>query len=170
MILYTIGHGTKTFDEFVALLRAHGVRHVVDVRSFPGSRAHPHFGREHLEKALPACAIAYTHMRELGGRRRGLGAASPNVAWQHEAFRGYADYMMEPSFWNALDQLLVIAAQQPTVIMCSETLWWRCHRRMIADAATGRGVDVRHIMNAKEAAPHRMTSFARITDARVVYD
>lgn len=169
MILFTIGHGTRPFDEFVEFVRAHGIARVVDVRSYPGSRKNPQYGKERLERTLPAAGIEYEHMLELGGRRRGLGASSPNTGWEHEAFRGYADYMMEPAFWSALDELLRKAAAEPVAVMCSETLWWKCHRRMIADAATARGAHVRHIMRTDLAAPHQLTPFAKIVGGRVAF-
>ena len=169
MILYTIGHGTRSIGEFVELVRENGVRRVVDVRSYPGSRANPQFSRERLEIDLPAADIEYQFVPELGGRRRGLGEASPNTAWKHAAFRGYADYMMESPFWNALNTLLKNANEVPTAVMCAETLWWRCHRRMIADAAVASGAEVRHIMKSNVAAPHQLTSFARVVGDRVSY-
>ena len=170
MILYTIGHGTRTLEEFLELLRSHGVERLVDVRSYPGSRANPQFNKERLAIDLPAAGIAYAHARDLGGRRLGLADASPNRAWEHAAFRGYADYMMEPPFWNALDILLKSAQTVPTAIMCSETVWWRCHRRMIADAATARGAEARHIMKSRQAVPHQLTAFARVIGDRVSYE
>jgi len=169
MTLYTIGHGTQPLDELVELLRCHGVERVVDVRSFPRSRKNPQFNNERLASDLPAAGIAYEHAPDLGGRRRAL-RLSPNAAWEHPAFRGYADYMLEPAFWNALDVLLTSSQTTPTAVMCSETLWWRCHRRMIADAATARGAQVVHIMKAGEAAAHRLTPFARISGDRLTYD
>lgn len=168
--LYTIGHGTRSIDEFVALLREHGIAAVADVRSYPSSRANPQFNQDALAASLQDAGIAYEHRRALGGRRRGLGAASPNTAWTHPAFRGYADYIMEDGFATALDDLLAAAAQRPTAILCSETLWWRCHRRMIADAAVARGFDVAHIMKPGAVAHHEVTPFATIVDRRVRYD
>jgi uncharacterized protein (DUF488 family) len=169
MTLYTIGHGTRPIADFIDILRAHGVERVTDVRAFPGSRTNPQFGKERLAVDLPAAGIEYEHAPALGGRRRGLGETSPNTAWQHPAFRGYADYMMTGDFQDALRDLLKTSIKVKTAIMCSETLWWRCHRRMIADAATASGANVLHIMNIKNPAPHRLTPFARISGDTVTY-
>jgi len=167
--LYTVGHGTRTGDEFVRLLKAHGITRLLDVRTAPGSRKHPQFGMQALSRMLERNGIVYEHRPELGGFRKGLGEKSPNVAWKNAGFRGYADYMLEDAFWKALDNILQIAAQEPTAVMCSETLWWRCHRRLIADAATARGADVRHIMRPDLAEAHRLMPPARIVGDRVVY-
>jgi uncharacterized protein (DUF488 family) len=168
--LFTIGHGTRSIDDFVSLLREHRIVTVADVRSYPSSRANPQFNRDALAASLEEVGVRYDHRRELGGRRHGLGSASPNTAWTHPAFRGYADYMLQDVFWNALDDLLAEAAVQVTTVMCSETLWWRCHRRMIADAAIARGVAVMHVMKPGSVAQHELTPFAKIVERRVRYD
>lgn len=142
---------------------------LIDVRAYPGSRANPQFGKAALAAALQSAGIVYEHWPALGGRRRGLGEASPNAAWQHPAFRAYADYMMTDEFWSTLDELLSRAGAQTTVVMCSETLWWRCHRRLIADASTARGAQVFHIMRPGILAPHVLSPPARIVGDRVVY-
>ena len=169
MKLYTIGHGTRTAEEFLRLLQAHKIARLLDVRTAPGSRKHPQFGMLALQQMLERHGIAYEHHPELGGFRKGLGAQSPNMAWKNESFRGYADYMLQDEFWKALDGVLVKAAKEPLVVMCSETLWWRCHRRLIADAATARGADVRHIMRPDLAEAHKLMPPARIAGDRVVY-
>lgn len=169
MTLYTIGHGTRSIDDFLALLRDEGIKLVIDVRAFPASRTNPQYNKPTLMTTLEAAQVTYEHWATLGGRRRGLGDASPNTAWQHPAFRAYADYMLEDEFWRALDALLDRAAAQPTVIMCSETLWWRCHRRMIADAAVARGAHVVHILTAGKTAEHVLSPPARLERGRVVY-
>lgn len=169
MTLYTIGHGTRSTEELVEALRYFGVRRLVDVRTYPGSRTNPQFGREQLEKGLPAYGITYEHCAQLGGRRRGLGPDSPNRRWKNTAFRGYADHMLQDGFWAALDDLLREAAAVPTAVMCAETLWWRCHRRLIADAATARGAAVVHIMTSGVAQPHKMLPPASLVGDRVTY-
>jgi uncharacterized protein (DUF488 family) len=166
--LFTIGHSTRSLEDFLGLLAREGVTHLVDVRAFPASRRYPHFNREELEKSLPAVGVKYSHAPELGGRRRAR-KDSHNTEWRNEGFRGYADYMESPRFRAALDELLGAARKQPTVIMCAEAVPWRCHRSLISDAATARGVSVVHIMD-QGTQEHRLTSFARIDHGTVRYD
>ncbi|HEY6358245.1 MAG TPA: DUF488 domain-containing protein, partial [Vicinamibacterales bacterium] len=167
--LYTIGHGTRSTEDFLAMLRERGIALLIDVRAFPSSRANPQFNKDALAATLAAAGIAYEHWPQLGGRRRGLGDASPNTAWQHPAFRAYADYMMTGEFRTALDSLMARTAERPTAVMCSETLWWRCHRRLIADAAVARGADVLHLMKSGDAKPHALSPHARIAGNSVTY-
>src|SRR5918999_1031253 len=142
--LHTVGHGTLFAEELVALLAGAGIGGLVDVRSFPGSRRNPHFGREAMERWVPAAGIAYTWLRDLGGRRRPA-SGSPHVALRHEAFRGYADHMESPEFLASVEKLLSLAEQGPTAVMCSESVWWRCHRRLLADhLLLAQGVEVVH--------------------------
>jgi uncharacterized protein (DUF488 family) len=166
--LYTIGHSTRTIEDFVGLLRAHGVTQVADVRAFPMSRRLPHFNREPLAESLRQHEIAYRHFPDLGGRRRPR-PDSVNGGWQHESFRGYADYMATAGFQAALDELLLYAGIGRTAVMCAESVWWRCHRRLIADALVARAVPVFHIMTGDRANPHEMTSFAVVEGIRVTY-
>lgn len=168
LTLYTIGHGAGTFDAFVEQLQAAGIRRVVDVRRFPGSHRHPHFGREALEAALTAQGIAYEWSPDLGGRRRPT-PGSPNVALRNDAFRAYADYMATPEFAAAAEALLASAAADQASILCSETLWWRCHRRLIADWATARGASVLHLIGGK-ATPHVPTAGLRALTLPLRYD
>lgn len=167
MTIYTIGHSTRSFEDFVALLRAHHVHQIADVRAFPRSRRHPHFNLESLERALPTCGVGYRHFRGLGGRRQPR-RHSPNSAWRSEGFRGYADYMITAEFVENLDALVDYAAQ-PTAVMCAEAVWWRCHRQLIADALVARDVDVRHIGSAGPPAVHTLTPFARLQRGKVTY-
>ena len=169
MTLYTIGHGMRTAQELIDALQSFDVRLVADVRAYPRSRTNPQFNEDTLRQTLASAAIAYEHWRSLGGRRRGRGDASPNAAWHHPAFRAYADYMMEDAFWSALDTLLAQAAQTVTAVMCSETLWWRCHRRMISDAAVARGAQVFHIMRPGVVVPHQLPAWAHVVGDRVSY-
>jgi uncharacterized protein (DUF488 family) len=166
--IHTIGHGNRTFDELVNALRAHGIAQLVDVRSFPGSRRNPQFGREALTRSLPRSGIAYRWMKELGGRRRSR-PESPNTGWRVEGFRAYADYMETPEFAAALDELIRIARDTPTAYMCAERLWWQCHRRLISDALTVRGLEVLHVLDADKADPHKLTDFLRVEDGQLVY-
>jgi uncharacterized protein (DUF488 family) len=168
VIVYTIGHSTRSRDDLLALLGAHGVTQLADVRTVPKSRRHPHFSQDALSRSLPAAGIAYRHAGGLGGLRKPR-AESRNRAWRHEGFRGYADYMETPEFDAALDQLIEWSRQAPTAVMCAEAVWWRCHRRLIADALVARGVEVRHIMSATAASAHTLTDFARVDAERVRY-
>ncbi|HMF95016.1 MAG TPA: DUF488 domain-containing protein [Vicinamibacterales bacterium] len=167
MTLYTIGHSTRTLDQFIALLRVHEIAQLADVRTVPKSRRHPHFAREALSRSLPAAAIAYRHFAGLGGLRKPR-QDSQNTAWRHESFRGYADHMQTPAFREALDELIEWSAV-PTVVMCAEAVWWHCHRQLIADALVARGIDVRHIISAAPAPQHALTSFARVEGGHVTY-
>ncbi len=166
--LFTIGHSTRSLEDFLGLLAREGVTHLVDVRAFPASRRYPHFNGAELEKSLESVGIRYSHAPDLGGRRRAR-KDSHNTEWRNDSFRGYADYMETPRFEAALDDVLQIARGEPTAIMCAEAVPWRCHRSLISDAAVARGVSVWHILETG-AQEHRLTSFARIEDGRVRYD
>jgi len=166
--LWTVGHSTRSADEFVELLLSHRIQTVADVRRFPGSRRHPHFARENLEALLRAPNIGYRWMPELGGRRSPR-SDSRNTGWRVAAFRGYADYMETPEFSTALRELLSVAGQSPTAIMCAEALWWQCHRRLIADALVAAGHEVRHIRALGEAEPHLLIAPASIVNGALSY-
>jgi uncharacterized protein (DUF488 family) len=159
----TLGHSNHTWAEFMAILRAWDIQRIVDVRSFPGSRAHPPFNRELLRASLGEAGIGYTHAPALGGRRPKLPGAPPaeNAGWQHAAFHNFADYAHTPPFLRALDELADLARAQRCALMCSEAVWWRCHRRIITDYLLRRGWAVRHIMSAASVKPATMTPFAR---------
>lgn len=170
--LMTIGHSTLPLKLFLTGLQANGVEMLVDVRSFPGSRRYPQFGREALTQSLPAAGIAYLWMRALGGRRKPL-AESENGAWRNASFRGYADYMQTEKFASALDELMGLSQKSSLAYMCSEAVPWRCHRSLISDALTARGFQVEHIFvkpnGESERRPHSMTDFACVEGARVTY-
>ena len=166
--LYTIGHSTRPADAFVALLRAHGIRHLVDVRTIPRSRHNPQYNSDALAATLAAAGIGYTHMKGLGGLRKPK-PDSINAGWRNDSFRGYADYMQTPEFAAAIDDLLAIGAEQPTAIMCAEAVPWRCHRSLVADALFARGVEADEIVSETRATPHKLTSFARVDGTRVTY-
>jgi uncharacterized protein (DUF488 family) len=168
--LLTFGHGTATADELVALLEGAGAERLVDVRTAPGSRRHPHVRREAMAGWLGEAGVGYRWEPELGGFRR-PDPGSVNTALRHPAFRGYADYMRTPPFWVALDRLLAEAAAAPTTAMCSETLWWRCHRRLLADAAVlVRGAEVLHLDHRGRLEPHRPTDGVRRDGDLLAYD
>lgn len=157
--LYTVGHSTRSSEELLALLREAGVELLADVRAFPSSRRHPQFSRGELADWLGAAGIAYRHMPGLGGRRSPV-PGSPNGGWRELAFQGYADHMRSPEFQDALAELEAAARVTPTAIMCAEAVWWRCHRRLIADALVARGWRVEHLGIDGRPADHELTEFA----------
>src|SRR5262249_16794571 len=167
--VYTLGHSTRTADDFLALLDAHAIRGIADVRRFPASRRHPHFAREPLAKMLGAKGIRYDWLPALGGRRAAR-PDSPHVAWREPGFRGYADYMDSTEFRDGLAALLALAAARPTAVMCAEAVPWRCHRQLIADALTVRGITVLHVIDAGPPRPHALSAIARRDGDRIVYD
>ena len=166
--LWTVGHSTRPSEEFVEALRFFEIKVLADVRSFPGSRKYPQYGKEMLAVTLAEHAIGYHWLATLGGRRRVL-PDSPNTAWRNASFRGYADYMASAEFAQGLVQLLELASKARTALMCAEAVWWRCHRSMIADALCVRGIEVMHILDAKHSVVHPMTSPARIVRGRLTY-
>jgi len=173
-MLLTVGHGTLGADELVELLASTGVQLLVDIRSAPASRRHPHFCREQMERWLPAAGIDYRWEKDLGGHRRTV-VGSANTALRHPSFRGYADYMASGSFVAGLARLLSDAAARSTAAMCAETLWWRCHRRLVADAAVLlEGAAVYHLDHHGRLSAHRVTEGARMVEmdgkARLLYD
>lgn len=167
-VVMTIGHSTRSAEDFLALLQAHGVKAVADVRAVPKSRRHPHFAREALASFLAGHGVAYEHFPGLGGLRKPR-PDSVNTGWRHPSFRAYADHMQSIEFRHALDALLMFAENSLTAVMCAESQWWQCHRQLIADALVARGIEVRHIMSPRSAPAHQLTSFARIDGARVWY-
>ena len=168
--LRTVGHGTLAADELARLVRGAGVDVLVDVRSFPASRRHPQFRREAMEQWLPAAGVDYVWESRLGGRRKPA-PDSPHGALRVAGFRGYADHMETTEFRDALDELLAEAAVRPATVMCAESLWWRCHRRLLADAAVLlRGASVEHLFHDGRLEVHRPTPEARVEGDRLVYD
>lgn len=166
--VWTIGHSSRSIDEFLDLLSPLSIELIADVRRYPGSRAYPHFNPKPLAEALAGAGIGYEAYLDLGGRRSAR-ADSPHTIWRHPAFRGYADYMDTPEFAGALERLIRAAGEAPTAIMCSEAVWWRCHRSMIADALKVRGTSVVHIMGAGKTVEHPYTAPARIVNGRLHY-
>ena len=167
-VIYTVGHSTRTIEELVEILRAHGVERLVDVRTIPRSRHNPQFSRQVLSKALHNRHLGYRHMKALGGLRHAR-SDSINTGWRNASFRGFADYMQTSSFETALDRLVQLADEKPTAIMCAEAVPWRCHRSLIADALTARGYEVRDIMSATSAKPHVLMPMATVRNHRVTY-
>lgn len=166
--VWTIGHSTRTADAFIAVLKAHGVEALVDVRRFPGSRRLPQFNEGTLGATLEAAGIAYHWIPALGGRRT-ADADSPNTGWRHPAFRGYADHLASEEFAGGLFELLMMAGGLRTAIMCAEMLWWQCHRRLIADVLTSLGYEVLHIQTERPAEPHRLAEPAHLIDGVLSY-
>jgi uncharacterized protein (DUF488 family) len=166
--IWTIGHSTRPIEELLGLLSGARMETIADVRSFPGSRKYPQYGKEALAATLAAHGIGYDWLPALGGRRR-VSPDSPNIAWRNASFRGYADYMSSPEFAQGLRQLIQLASQARTAIMCAEAVWWRCHRSMIADALSVRGIKVVHILDAKHSVVHPMTSPARVVGGTLTY-
>jgi uncharacterized protein (DUF488 family) len=166
--LFTIGHSTRSLEQFLGLLAREGATHLIDVRAFPTSARYPHFSQPSFQRSLVDAGLRYTHMPSLGGRRRGR-RDSRNTQWRNASFRAFADYMETREFKEALEDLLSFAGLEPTVIMCAEAVPWRCHRFLIADAALAADCSVLHILDGG-TEPHRLTSFGRIDAGRVRYD
>jgi uncharacterized protein (DUF488 family) len=166
--IWTVGHSTRSGEEFTQILLAHGVEVLVDVRTFPGSRRYPQFNRAALAEELGAQKIRYQHEPRLGGRRTPR-PDSHNTAWRNAQFRGYADHMETDEFKNGVRVLLEAASNARVAVMCAEAVWWRCHRSLIADYLKAEGHDVIHILDAKKTEEHPFTSAARIVSGRLSY-
>ena len=167
--IWTIGHSTRSFEEFLEMLHSFSIKLIADVRSYPGSRRFPQFNKEALEVSLPQDNIQYAHLKNLGGRRK-ANPDSKNTGWRHAAFRGYADYMETNAFKDGIIKLANRALEQRTAYLCSEALWWRCHRSMISDYLRLQGWNVMHIMGIGKAEPHSYTEPARIVDGKLNYE
>jgi uncharacterized protein (DUF488 family) len=167
MTVFTIGHSTRPLAELINLLTANSITKLVDVRSIPRSRHNPQFNSDTLPAALEAAGIGYIHMTGLGGLRRPQ-PDSPNTGWRSKSFKGYADYMLTEEFQASLAELMALAKTERVAVMCAEALPWRCHRSLMGDALTARGIEVEHIMGEKNQA-HRMTEFARVSGETVIY-
>lgn len=167
-IIYTIGHSTRTEEEFIAILGSFKIELLADIRTYPGSKRYPHFNKENLQRSLSAEKIIYKHFPELGGRRKPV-KDSTNNAWKNDAFRGYADYMQTDDFKNGIRQLEEQASQHRTAFMCSEAVWWRCHRSLVSDHLKWKGWKVLHIMSENKSEEHPYTSPAKIVDGKLNY-
>src|SRR5258706_9900007 len=166
--IWTIGHSTRSIEEFVDALKSYEIQVLIDVRSFPGSRRYPQFNKGQLKVSLAAVGIEYQHYPELGGRRNAR-SDSLNMAWRNKMFRGYADYMETDEFRSGIARLVEVARARRTTIMCAEAVWWRCHRSLISDYLKSSGVEVAHIMAAGKSQPHPFTSAARIVNGELSY-
>jgi uncharacterized protein (DUF488 family) len=166
--LYSVGHSNRTIEQFIALLMAHGIQQVIDIRTIPKSRHNPQFNKESLPKSLKKAHIFYTHLKELGGLRHPQ-KDSINTGWENLSFRGFADYMATPEFKTGLDYLKTIAVSVKTAMMCAEAVPWRCHRSLIADALTKQKWQVFHIQSKKTAPLHEITPFLKISNGNLVY-
>jgi len=167
-IIYTIGHSTHSLSEFLNMLQSFDIKILTDIRSMPGSRRFPQFNKEDLKISLEEAGIQYIHLADLGGRRK-VKKDSKNNRWNNDSFKGYADYMETEEFENAIVKLKCLAIEQPTAYMCSEAVWWRCHRSMVSDNLKAKGWTVLHIMATGKAQEHKYTSPARIIDDNVLY-
>src|ERR1700735_3491652 len=166
--IFTIGHSTRALDELVDLLRGHGVRRVIDIRTIPRSRRNPQYNRETLGPALRSRKIGYVHLKGLGGLRHAK-PNSKNLGWHNASFRGFADYMQTPGFEAALRRAIKLSKDKPSALMCAEAVPWRCHRSLVADALTARNFPVEHIMSESRANPHKLTPFAQVRGKKVTY-
>lgn len=168
--LFTIGHSNHSAEQFIDLLRQHEIEVIVDIRRFPNSRTFPHFNGDELSTTLEKNGIEYHWMEALGGRRpKAKGSASPNTGLRNESFRNYADYMQTEAFRTGVDELMQIAQSRRTAIMCAESVFWRCHRRLVSDFVLANGGTVQHIFPSGDARPHGLTEGAHVQDANVTY-
>ena len=166
--IWTVGHSTLSWPDFLQLLLGAGVGTVADVRRYPASRRHPQFEARSMARALADAGLAYVHFEALGGRRQPR-PDSPNLAWRNAGFRGYADYMATPAYAAARDALEVLAIDGPTAVLCAEALWWQCHRGLLADDLKSRGWEVRHLLPGRASVSHPYTAAARLIDGRLDY-
>jgi len=167
--LYTIGHSTRTLEDLIETLLAHGIQTLVDIRAFPMSRRLPQFNREALEKSLPAAGIRYVWMKALSGYRKKTRDESPNIALRNASFRNYADYMLTVEFESAMAELIALGGESRTAYMCAERVYFRCHRMLVSDWLVAHGHEVMHIDGKGAAKPHRLTGEARMIDGELVY-
>jgi uncharacterized protein (DUF488 family) len=169
-LIFTIGHSTHPIETFLALLSEHEIVTLADVRSYPSSKRWPHFNQEELHRAMERAGIEYRWFKSLGGRRHSKDAQSPHTAWQIPAFRSYADYADSGDFRAGLEELIALAECARAAYICSEGLWWRCHRRIISDHLVVRGWTVMHIMPGGKLTEHALPDFARVENGRLIYD
>jgi uncharacterized protein (DUF488 family) len=168
LTIYTIGHSTRSLDEFIAILESFRIELLCDIRTIPKSRRNPQFAGEALQSALAEHGIEYVHLKALGGLRHPR-KDSPNTAWRNDSFRGYADYMQTEEFAKAVDDLIARAERKRTVIMCAEAVPWRCHRSLVGDAFIVRGVEVQDIISEARTQPHKLTPWATVKGVEVTY-
>ncbi len=168
LTIFTIGHSTHPIGEFIELLRMHGVRQIIDIRTIPKSRHNPQFNADALAASLRAARIRYRHLKSLGGLRHAR-SDSINLGWRNASFRGFADYMQTPEFQTGLEDAIELAAKTPTALMCAEAVPWRCHRSLVSDALTARGIQVLEIISRTEPKEHKLTPFARVRGTQITY-
>jgi uncharacterized protein (DUF488 family) len=166
--IFTIGHSTRPIEEFLDLLRAHGIKQLIDIRTIPKSRRNPQYNLDALAASLAAAKISYMHLKELGGLRHPR-RDSVNQGWRNDSFRGYADYMQTPEFSVGLDRAIAVAKNKPTALMCAEAVPWRCHRSLVSDALLARGIRVLEIISSAEPKVHALTPFAHVSGTQVTY-
>ena len=166
--VFTVGHSNRSLDAFLAILKAHGIESLDDIRTIPRSRHNPQFSAEAIEKSLPRAGIFYVCLPRLGGLRRPR-KDSRNLAWRNDSFRGYADYMETAEFEKGIAELLALARDRRTAMMCAEALYYRCHRSLVSDALVCRGVETVHLLDHKKTSAHRLTPFVKIEDGRPTY-
>lgn len=168
--VYTIGHSTRSIEEFVQLLKENNIQLLIDVRRFPGSRRHPQFNKENLDQSLGNAGINYRHMEALGGRREKPGKNSKNDGWNNDSFQAYADYLNSSEVQEIINELAELAQETRYALMCAEAVYWRCHRRIIADALVARDVTVRHILGPGQINEHSLNNMAQVLEnGRVIY-
>jgi uncharacterized protein (DUF488 family) len=167
--LFTIGHSTHSLEQFLYLLNRHDVKVLADIRRFPGSRKFPHFNQENLASKLPEAGIEYHWLEPLGGRRKTTIVSSTNLGLRNESFRNYADYMLTEGFQKGIEELLALAIGKQTAFMCSESVFWRCHRRLVSDYLLVKGIVVQHIMPAGDLRSHTLTEGAKVEGGKLTY-
>ena len=168
VVVFTVGHSTRSIEEFIALLKLHAIKMVVDVRTIPKSRHNPQFNIDTLPESLARAGIGYMHIAELGGLRHAR-SDSPNTGWRNPSFRGFADYMQTREFKSGLDELIDLALHQTVVIMCAEAVPWRCHRSLIADALLARSIEVQEIIGSENVRIHALTPWAKVDGDAITY-
>ena len=168
LTIYTIGHSTRRIDQFVRLLKAHGIQRVIDIRTIPRSRHNPQFSRERLSPALRRAGVRYRHLAGLGGLRKPR-RDSVNLGWRNTSFRGYADYMQTAAFERSLERCIAIAGRERVALMCAEAVPWRCHRSLVADALIARGIVASEITSGVRATPHALTPWACVNGTQITY-
>jgi uncharacterized protein (DUF488 family) len=166
---FTMGFSNRTWDQTLDILQRQDIQRLVDIRTLPGSRRTPQFNLENLEQKLPESGVEYIHMKSLGGLRKPLKDSTQNAAWRNDGFRGYADYMQSPAFEEALEALIELVRERRTVYVCTEGVFWRCHRQLVSDALLIRGFRIGHILGPGKGQAHTLTPFARVEDLRITY-
>jgi uncharacterized protein (DUF488 family) len=166
--IWTIGHSTRSIEEFLTILKSFNIEVLIDIRTYPGSRRYPHFNKEAMAKSLHENGLEYIHMLALGGRRKPV-ENSVNTSWKHPSFRGYADHMQSQEFVDAINDVQKIASRKKVAYMCSEAMWWKCHRSLVSDYLKVKGWNVQHIMDVNKSTEHPYTSPAKPVQGELFY-